>query len=294
MPENRLTVLLFRHSVRQLTRRSRGARHRLLVGGRRLRATTCTGTADWCRFAESKGAKIQGKSGQLRRAVVARSCAALPMKIFAYSVAHDLKSPSVGIYGLARLLHNNFAAILGAKGAGFCDNIMKASEHVASLVDSINLFISTKETPLKIEPIDMEEVFRMLRDEFSSRLTVRQICLFEPTAIPLVRADKIAVLRVFRNLIDNALKYGGDGLTTIEIGYEESDNLHHFTIRDDGVGIQANRQQRDIQAFSAAKRARRDRRHGPGACNRKRNSRTAQGEVWVERGTRVEQFSFEH
>ena len=56
------------------------------------------------------------------------------LKIFAYSVAHDLKSPSIGIYGLARLLQKNFAAILGPKGADFCDNIMKASEHVASLV----------------------------------------------------------------------------------------------------------------------------------------------------------------
>ena len=73
------------------------------------------------------------------------------LKIFAYSVAHDLKSPSIGIYGLARLLQKNFAGILSEKGAGFCEQIMKASEHVASLVDAINLFISTKETPLKIE-----------------------------------------------------------------------------------------------------------------------------------------------
>ena len=54
----------------------------------------------------------------------------------------------------------------------------------------------------------------------------------------LLRADKIAILRVFRNLIDNAVKYGGDGLTVIEIGYERSGDRHHFTVRDDGVGIQ--------------------------------------------------------
>ncbi len=161
------------------------------------------------------------------------------LKIFAYSVAHDLKSPSIGIYGLAGLLQKNFAGILGEKGAGFCDRIMKASEHVASLVDAINLFIATKETPLKIEAIDMAEVFHMLRDEFSARLRVRRIELLEPKGIVIVRADKISMLRVFRNLIDNAVKYGGDGLTTIEIGYEQAGDLHHFTVRDDGVGIQA-------------------------------------------------------
>lgn len=79
----------------------------------------------------------------------------------------------------------------------------------------------------------------MLREEFSARLTVRRIDLLEPKGIPFVRADKIATLRLFRNLIDNAVKYGGDCLTTIEIGYEQSDDFHHFTIRDDGVGIEA-------------------------------------------------------
>jgi PAS domain S-box-containing protein len=161
------------------------------------------------------------------------------LKIFAYSVAHDLKSPSIGIYGLAGMLRKRFAGVLGEKGAVFCDQIMKASEHVASLVDAINLFIATKENPLKIEAIDMEQVFLMLRDEFSARLGVRRINLIEPKGVPPVRADKISILRVFRNLIDNAVKYGGDGLTTIEIGYEESDNFHNFTVRDDGAGIRA-------------------------------------------------------
>jgi PAS domain S-box-containing protein len=161
------------------------------------------------------------------------------LKIFAYSVAHDLKSPSIGIYGLAGLLQKNFAGILTGKGVAFCDQIMKASEHVASLVDAINLFIATKETPLKIESIDMAEVFHMLQDEFSARLRVRRIELLVPRGIVIARADKISMLRVLRNLIDNAVKYGGDGLTTIEIGYEQAGDFHHFTVRDDGVGIQA-------------------------------------------------------
>ncbi len=53
-----------------------------------------------------------------------------------------------------------------------------------------------------------------------------------------MRADKLCLLRVFRNLIDNALKYGGDGLATIEIGYGKSGDFHHFTVKDDGVGIE--------------------------------------------------------
>ncbi len=159
------------------------------------------------------------------------------LKIFAYSVAHDLKSPSVGIYGLARLLRNRYGKLLGEKGGACCDQIMKASEHVASLVDAINTFIATKETPLKIERVEMEEVFRLLKDEFFARLSVRQVRLTEPETSTLIRADKLSMLRIFRNLIDNAIKYGGDSLANIAIGYADAAEFHHFTVTDDGIGI---------------------------------------------------------
>ena len=208
------------------------------------------------------------------------------LKIFAYSVVHDLKSPSVGIYGLARLLQKNFAKILSEKGVRFCDQIMKASEHVASLVDAINQFIATKETPLKIDAIDMEEVFLMLRDEFSARLRVRGIALLGPKGVPLVRADKISILRVFRNLIDNALKYGGDGLTTIEIGYEESEKLHHFMIRDDGVGIQAKDSGEIFKPFQRQGAPDAVEGTGLGLAIVKEIVELHKGEIRVERGSR--------
>ena len=195
---------------------------------------------------ERRTAALAEANRKLEQEVAARSRIAedlqrnsAKLKIFAYSIAHDLKSPSIGVYGLARLLQKNFAEMLGEKGAGFCNGIMKASEHMAALVDGINQFIAAKETPLKIEAIDMKDVFRMLRDEFSARLKERRIALVEPSGVPAVRADKVSILRVFRNLIDNAVKYGGDGLTAVEIGYEESDDFHYFMVKDDGVGIQA-------------------------------------------------------
>lgn len=161
------------------------------------------------------------------------------LKHFAYSVAHDLKSPSIGLYGLARLLQKNFTEALGERGNMLCSQILRASEHVASLVDEINVFIATKETPLKIERLDMKEIFHTLGDEFSARLRGRRISLIEPETAPVVSADKICMLRVFRNLIDNSMKYGGDRLTSIRIGYQDVCDWHLFTVTDDGVGIKA-------------------------------------------------------
>lgn len=45
------------------------------------------------------------------------------------------------------------------------------------------------------------------------------------------------MLRIFRNLVDNALKYGGEQLGEIRIGYTDSDERHLFSVSDDGVGV---------------------------------------------------------
>jgi light-regulated signal transduction histidine kinase (bacteriophytochrome) len=86
-----------------------------------------------------------------------------------------------------------------------------------------------------IEGIDLKSMLRILRDEFSARLSIRRIDWLEPECTVAFRADRLAILRVFRNLIDNALKYGGDQLSKICIGYEESEDFHIFSVGNDGA-----------------------------------------------------------
>jgi signal transduction histidine kinase len=47
----------------------------------------------------------------------------------------------------------------------------------------------------------------------------------------------LSILRVFRNFVDNALKYGGEGLSEISIGYQGNDDFHIFSVSDNGAGI---------------------------------------------------------
>ena len=116
--------------------------------------------------------------------------------------------------------------MLDEKAKNTCDQILKASEQIAALVENINLYISTKETPLSVERVKLKEILQMVKDEFSTRLNIRQIRWSEPENMPEIRVDRLSILRVFRNLVDNALKYGGYDLSEISVGYKESDQFH--------------------------------------------------------------------
>ena len=68
-----------------------------------------------------------------------------------------------------------------------------------------------------------------------------------------IKADRLSILRIFRNLIDNALKYGGESLTRISIGYEDSESLHIFSVSDDGKGLKEADSKRFLGCFNATK-----------------------------------------
>ena len=206
------------------------------------------------------------------------------IKLFAYSVAHDLKDPSVGIYGLTKLLHKHYGDILDEKGKNYCDQILKASEEIAALVEKINVYISTKEAPPTIERVKLKDILLMVRDEFSPRLNIRQIQWLEPAYIPEIKADRLSILRGLRNLVDNALKYGGDDLNEISIGYEESDEFYILSVRDNGIGIRKKHFKKIFGAFQRTQTSRGIEGTGLGLAIVKEIAEQHSGEVWVEPG----------
>lgn len=159
------------------------------------------------------------------------------LKQFAYSVSHDLKSPAVGIYGLARRLHKTCAGELGELGQTYCRRILKTAEHISDLVSQINVYMATKTRELQVERLALEEVLEMIHEEFSSQLSLREVRWSQPEDLPEVQADRIGLLRILRNLVENALKYGGDELQEIRVHCEALDDHVHLSVSNDGSYI---------------------------------------------------------
>ena len=206
------------------------------------------------------------------------------IKLFAYSVSHDLKSPAMGIYGLTRLLHKNYGDILGEKGRTHCEQILKASEQIGSLVEEINVYISTKEAPLSIEKTEIREILEVVREEVMARLEARQIVWSQPENLPEIKVDKLSIIRVIRNLVDNAIKYGGDDLREIKIGYRESDETHILSVTDDGIGLKAEDSEEIFEMFKRKNTSKGVQGTGLGLAIVKEIVERHGGKVWIEPG----------
>ncbi|MGP8089123.1 MAG: PAS domain S-box protein [Syntrophobacteraceae bacterium] len=204
------------------------------------------------------------------------------LKLFAYSVAHDLKSPAIGIYGITKRFHKQFKDVLDDKGRNYCEQILKASGHIAALVEMINVYIATKETRPLFEKINIRDILTMIKDEFSSQLTIRGIEWFEPDSDIEIMGDRLSILRVFRNFVDNALKYGGERLSKIWIGHEETESSHIFSITDNGKGLKVVDAEKVFELFERHETSRGIEGAGLGLAIVKEIAKQHGGLVWVE------------
>jgi PAS domain S-box-containing protein len=204
------------------------------------------------------------------------------MKLFAYSVSHDLKSPAISSHGLAKRLRGNYGDLLNERGKRYCDHIVTASEQMVTLLDEINVYISAKEAPLHIQRVEVKEVLQAIRREFSAPLDHRGITWREPGHTPPIHGDRMSLVRVLRNIVDNALKYGGDRLSEINIGYEKTDEHHILSIQNNGLGIGTEDAQKIFGLFMRRDGTEGVKGTGLGLAIVKEIAERHQGSVWVD------------
>lgn len=207
------------------------------------------------------------------------------IKFFSYSISHDLKSPAIGVYGFAKRLKEKYKEILDKRGRAYCDQILKTAEQMVVLLEEINAYVAAKEAPINLENVKVKEITEEIRNEFSDRLRRRRIRWSEPDILPEITADRLGLIRILRNFVDNALKYGGDNLLEIKIGYKEDKAFHLFSFSDDGVGIKEEDKEKIFKRFQRNETSKGKAGSGLGLAIVKEIAERHQGEAWAETNT---------
>ena len=206
------------------------------------------------------------------------------IKFFAYSASHDLKSPAIGLCGLMERFYRQYGDLLDDTGRLYCKTILKTASQIATLAEQINFYIAARELPLNIGRVNMEEMLTQLREEFDGALREHNVALLTPSLFPEIIGDELRLTRAFRNLLDNALKYGGEGLSKIRFAYEESEYQHIFSVTDDGVGIKEEDIKRLFHFFQRLETSSHKEGSGMGLAIAKEAAKKHLGDVWVESG----------
>jgi len=158
---------------------------------------------------------------------------------FISSVSHELRTPLTAIKGWAETLHDGADPVTAEKGISV---IIRESERLSGLVEELLDFsrLQSGRLRLMVSKIDilaeLDEAVYMFTDR--ARTEHKQLNYEENTVLSPVYGDVDRLRQVFVNIIDNALKYTGEG-GTITVSPKEADGFIQVVIRDTGCGIPA-------------------------------------------------------
>jgi signal transduction histidine kinase len=200
------------------------------------------------------------------------------------ALAHDLRSPLVGLLGFSRLLRQDYESSLDETGHHFLDRIEQAARTMEALIhDLLELArIGEGERPALVDP---REVLLQLAAELKPRLESAGIELALPGGlVSRVYCDRSRLYQVFSNLIGNAIDHMGPRRDArIEVGIREDERQHEIVVADNGRGIDPAHRERIFEVFQSIG-TRSDGRRGTGiglAIVKKIVERRG-GQVWVD------------
>lgn len=199
---------------------------------------------------------------------------------FAYTTAHDLKSPLNSIIGLVALLETGLKLDKKSDNYFYLLKLKEITEQMRRLISEILDYSKIPCTEIKKERIDLNKIFSEIidLDRIALSAEVRII-----NQLPCVLFNKILIIQIIRNLLSNAIKHCDKEICRIEIEAWEMNDHYKVCVSDNGPGIALEDHEKIFELFRTidSKDALKD-SHGIGLATVK-NVLESQGEkIWVE------------
>jgi PAS domain S-box-containing protein len=194
---------------------------------------------------------------ELSKARAAAEAASRAKSDFLSSMSHELRTPLNAILGFAQLLHRDKKEPLSLRHKERVEQILKGGEHLLRLVDDI-LDLSRIEAggvSISIEPVRVAEVLHEVTTTLDTMATRQGIHVeIGPVSaeLPLVSADRTRFSQILMNFGTNAIKYNRpSGTVTFTVSVPRAESVR-VTVRDTGMGIPAEKQDKLFQPFQRA------------------------------------------
>ncbi|UCD56219.1 MAG: response regulator [Candidatus Hydrogenedentota bacterium] len=178
--------------------------------------------------------------------------------MFVSMVAHEVKRPLGIIEGYLDLVVSGMAGEDPKKQMGLLERSLVRARTLRTMVSELmNLTaMETGKLVIKRTPLDIQEIVikavESCRDKAKEKGIELSLDFREPSEHEPVLADGEAMLSVFANLIDNAVKYTLDG-GHVSVQMEHTGNYVKIIVRDDGIGITPEEKERIFEEFFRAK-----------------------------------------
>ncbi|MDD2047630.1 response regulator [Pseudomonas putida] len=194
-------------------------------------------------------AELQTRAEELQRSSKYKS-------EFLANMSHELRTPLNSSLILAKLLAENAQENLSEEQVKFAESIYSAGNDLLNLINDILDIAKVEAGKLDVRPettqlARLTEGLQSLFEPLASDKQLSFSVVIEPEVPGTLYTDRQRLEQILKNLLSNAVKFTEKGQVTLTVSLQPGSGIV-FAVRDTGIGIAADQQQRIFDAFHQA------------------------------------------
>jgi PAS domain S-box-containing protein len=177
---------------------------------------------------------------------LARSNAELEQ--FAYVASHDLQEPLRAVVSYLQLLERRYGSQLDERADKYIGYAVDGARRMQALINDLLTYSRAGRRVDERQTIDVEALLeRVLK---SLEVVIQESgATITHDPLPTIEAELVGFGQLLQNLIGNALKFRGDEPPRVHISATRQDRAWQFAVRDNGIGIASEYQERIFILF---------------------------------------------
>ena len=168
---------------------------------------------------------------------------------FAYVASHDLRQPLRMITSYLGLIERRLGGSLDATLTQYLNCAVDGAQRMDRLILSL-LDYSRVGRMGQTEDVDLNEIIGDAIRNLEAAVQESRAAISVAPGFPVVRGRRLELMRLFQNLIGNAIKYHApDRPPVVQVSWQDQDSQWRLDVTDNGIGIAETDRERVFKVF---------------------------------------------
>jgi len=200
---------------------------------------------------------------------------------FAYIASHDLQEPLRMVASFVQLLASRYKDKLDANANEYIDFAVDGAQRMQKMIQDLMEYSRIQTKGTNFAKVNTTNILEQVQNILSMNITETNT-IIKYNNIHSIVGDEAQLIRLFQNLIGNAIKFHGENQVEIEITSTSMDDFWLFTVRDNGIGMDQKYHDKVFQIFQRLHSREEFEGTGIGLSVCKRIVERHKGKIWFE------------
>jgi len=180
--------------------------------------------------------KVQERTAELQRTAKELHRSNMELQQFAYVASHDLQEPLRTISSFLQLIEKRYADSVGGEAREFIGFSVAAANRLQEMIRALLEYSRVQSSGRTFAVVKTQAVLNEAIGNLSKAIEESGASI-TADPLPQIYGDGGQLVRLFQNLLANAIKFRGSQPPVIHVSFEKKQGESLFCVQDNGIGM---------------------------------------------------------